>query len=156
MAVHRASVALVVTVWISVTLFGAYILAHYAGAVTDSDLPSWNGVLPRLYKPTTPAATVAIGVHFLAGGVIPVLGCVQLLTSVRTRWPAVRRWLGRVYVVACVLAGLGELGFIAAKGAVDCSPWPSAPGSTGWSTASGCCWSERSGIPTTSAAGSTT
>ena len=104
MAVHRASVALVVTVWISVTLFGAYILAHYAGAVTDADLPSWNAVLPRLYETTTPAATVAIGVHFLAGGVILVLGCVQLLSSVGARWPTVHRWLGRVYMVACLLA----------------------------------------------------
>ena len=86
--------------------------------MTDADLPSWNAVLPRLYEPTTPAATVAIGVHFLAGGVILVLGCVQLLSSVRARWPAVHRWLGRVYVVACVLAGLGGLGFIASKGTV--------------------------------------
>ena len=30
-AVHRASVVLVVTVWVSVTLFGAYILAHSRG-----------------------------------------------------------------------------------------------------------------------------
>ncbi|GAA3571469.1 DUF2306 domain-containing protein [Microlunatus spumicola] len=118
MAVRRTSIALVVTVWISVTLFGAYILAHYAGAVTDQDLPSWNAVLPRLYEPTTPAATVAIGLHFLAGGVILVLGCVQLLASVRARWPAVHRWLGRVYVAASLLAGLGGLGFILAKGTV--------------------------------------
>jgi hypothetical protein len=117
-AVHRTSVALVVTVWVSVTLFGVYILAHYAGAVTDEDLPSWNAVLPRLYEPTTPAATVAIGLHFLAGGVILVLGCVQLIAPIRARWPAVHRGFGRVYVVASLLAGVGGLGFIAVKGTV--------------------------------------
>ena len=117
-AVHRASVALVVTVWASVSLFGVYILAHYAGAVADQDLPSWNAVLPRLYEPSTPAATAAIGLHFLAGGVILVLGCVQLIAPIRARWPAVHRGLGRVYVVASLLAGLGGLGFIAVKGTV--------------------------------------
>ena len=117
-AVRRTSLALVVTVWVSAMLFGIYILAHYAGAVADEALPSWNAVLPRLYEPTTPAATVAIGVHFLAGGVILVLGCVQLIPAVRARWPAVHRGLGRVYVGAALLAGLGGLGFIAVKGTV--------------------------------------
>ncbi|HEY5821671.1 MAG TPA: DUF2306 domain-containing protein [Propionibacteriaceae bacterium] len=118
LTVHRASVALVVTVWASVTLFGLYILGAYAGAIVDQDLPSWNAVLPRLYEPTTPAATLAIGLHFLAGGVILVLGCVQLIARVRTRHPALHRALGRVYVTASLLAGVGGLGFILAKGTV--------------------------------------
>jgi hypothetical protein len=116
--VRRASVALVVTVWLSVTLFGVYILAYYAGAVADRDLPAWNAVLPRLYQPSTPAATVAIGLHFLAGGVILVLGCVQLIGAVRTRYPAVHRWLGRVYVSAALLAGFGGVAFILVTGTV--------------------------------------
>lgn len=117
-AVGRASVALVVTVWVSVTLFGAYILAYYAGAIADHDLPGWNAVLPRLYERSTPAATVAIGLHFFAGGVILVLGCIQLITPVRNRYPALHRGLGRVYVVACLLAGIGGLGYILVKGTV--------------------------------------
>ncbi|WP_375431825.1 DUF2306 domain-containing protein [uncultured Friedmanniella sp.] len=118
LGLRRASVALVVTVWVSVTLFGAYILAYYAGAIAHRDLPAWNAVLPRLYEPTTPAATIAIGLHFFAGGVILVLGCVQLITRVRQRYPAVHRVLGRVYVTASLLAGVGGLGFILVKGTV--------------------------------------
>jgi len=117
-SVRRASVALVVTVWTSMTLFGVYILAFYAGAVADRDLPSWNAVLPRLYERDTPTASVAIGLHFAAGGLILVLGCVQLVTPLRQRHPSVHRSLGRVYVTASLLAGLGGLGFIAAKGTV--------------------------------------
>jgi uncharacterized membrane protein len=117
-AVRRASIALVVTVWGSMTLFGVYILAYYAGAVTDRDLPSWNAVLPRLYEHHTPAATAAIGLHFAAGGLILVLGCVQLVRPLRQRHPAVHRNLGRVYVTASLLAGVGGLGFIVAKGTV--------------------------------------
>jgi hypothetical protein len=117
-AVRRASFALVVTVWVSVTVFGTYILAYYAGAVVDQDLPSWNVVLPRLYEPTTPAATVAIGLHFLAGGVILLLGCVQLIAPLRERHPGLHRSLGRVYLIASLLAGVGGLVFILAKGTV--------------------------------------
>ena len=117
-ALQRSGVALVVTVWASVTLFGAYILAFYAGAIVDRDLPSWNAVLPRLYEPRTTAATVAIGLHFAAGGIILVLGCVQLIARLRERHPQVHRVLGRIYATASLLAGVGGLAFIALKGTV--------------------------------------
>lgn len=113
-----SATALVAMVWLSVALFGLYILAFYAGALLDGELEGWNEVLPRLYEPTTPAATAGIALHFAAGGVILVLGCVQLLGGVRTRFPALHRWLGRVYVVASLLAGVGGLTFIALKGTV--------------------------------------
>jgi hypothetical protein len=83
--------ALVATVWVSVALFGLYILAFYAGALLDGELEGWNEVLPRLYEPTTPAATAGIALHFAAGGVILVLGCVQLLGGVRDCFPALHR-----------------------------------------------------------------
>lgn len=117
-ALRRASVALILTVWLSLTLFGVYILAYYAGAIGRQDLPAWNAVLPRLYENATPGATIAIGLHFFAGGVILVLGCVQLVTRLRERHPALHRGLGRVYVAAAGLAGIGGLGFIAVKGTV--------------------------------------
>ncbi len=117
-AVRWASRALVATVWASMTLFGLYILAFYAGAVVERDLPSWNAVLPRLYERSSPTATVAIGLHFAAGGLILVLGCVQLVRGVRERRPGLHRVLGRVYVAASLLTGVGGLGFIVAKGTV--------------------------------------
>jgi hypothetical protein len=112
------STALVVTVWISATLFGLYILAFYAGALVEGEMAQWNEVLPRLYGPDTPVATAGIGLHFAAGGIILVLGCIQLIDRVRVRYPALHRWLGRLYVAAALLAGLGGLIFIAMKGTV--------------------------------------
>jgi hypothetical protein len=115
----RSSVAaLVCTVWISATLFGLYIVAFYVGALADGQVSRWNQNLPGLYEPHSPAATSALGLHFLAGGVILILGCIQLLGSVRTRWPALHRWLGRIYVSAALLAGLGGLTFILALGTI--------------------------------------
>jgi hypothetical protein len=39
-------------------------------------------------------------------------------TSLRSRYPAVHRWIGRVYVTAAFLAGVGGLTFIVAKGTI--------------------------------------
>jgi uncharacterized membrane protein len=116
--VQVAAVVLVAVVWLSAALFGAYILVAYAGALADDDLGSWNDVLPRVYEQRTPAATVAIGLHFAAGGLVLVLGFVQLIAALRERHPRVHRVLGRVYVTACLLTGVGGLGFILVKGTV--------------------------------------
>jgi uncharacterized membrane protein len=113
-----SSVALVATVWLSAALFGLYILAFYAGALWDGEMQRWNEVLPRLYDRDAPGATAGIALHFAAGGVILLLGCVQLLSSVRARYPALHRWLGRLYVVAALLAAVGGLTSIALKGTV--------------------------------------
>lgn len=117
-ALRWAGVALVATVWTSATLFGLYILAFYAGALAEGEMAAWNRVLPGLHDPRTPAATLGIGLHFFAGGVILALGCIQLMAGVRDRFPAVHRWTGRVYVTAAMLAGLGGLTFIAIKGTI--------------------------------------
>jgi hypothetical protein len=103
---------------ISAMLFGLYILAFYAGALAQGEMARWNDVLPRLYDPETPVATADIGLHFAAGGIILVLGCIQLIGAVRARYPALHRWIGRVYVTAALVAGLGGLAFIAARGAI--------------------------------------
>src|SRR5262245_46469574 len=117
-ALHWAARALTATCWISAGLFGLYILAFYAAALVDGNIAKWNESLPRLYESHTPAATAGIGVHFAAGGIILALGCIQFIASIRSRYPAVHRWIGRVYVTAAFLAGVGGLTFIAAKGTI--------------------------------------
>lgn len=111
-------VLLMATVWLSAGLFGLYILLFYAGSMATGDAVEWNRVLPRLYEVDTPVATTAIGLHFAAGGLILALGCIQLIAAVRERFPALHRWLGRVYVAAALVSGIGGLIFIAAKGTI--------------------------------------
>ena len=106
------------TVWISASLFGLYILAFYASALYEGNMERWNNVLPRLYDSSTKAATTGIGLHFAMGGIILVLGSIQLIDSVRVRFPGLHRWIGRVYVIACLLAAVGGLIFIAIKGTI--------------------------------------
>jgi hypothetical protein len=108
--------------WISAGIFGVYILAAYGGALASGDLERWNEALPRLYESDTPTANSGIGLHFAAGGLILILGPIQLVGAVRRNWPAVHRWIGRFYGLACFLAGVGGLTFIALKGTVG--GWP--------------------------------
>jgi hypothetical protein len=117
-ALQWASHVLTTTAWISAALFGLYILAFYAAALVDGNMAKWNEGLPRLYESHTPAATAGIGIHFAAGGIILALGCIQFVGSIRSRYPAVHRWIGRIYVTAAFLAGIGGLTFIAAKGTI--------------------------------------
>ncbi len=67
-------------------------------------------------------ATLAIGSHFITGGVLLLLGPIQLIGGIRRAVPALHRWLGRIYVVCVGLAGLGGLGFILSNGTIGGPP----------------------------------
>lgn len=113
-----SSRALLAIVWISSFIFGLYILANYAAAYFENDLLRWNNVLPEIYDPTQPQASVGIGLHFAAGGLILVLGGMQLIESIRSNYPRVHHWTGRLYIFLSMVAAIGGLSFIAIKGTV--------------------------------------
>lgn len=115
---HYSRATLAATTWLSASLFGLYILAFYAGALSDRTMTRWNQNLTGLYEPGSLVTTSGIAMHFAAGAVIMILGCIQLIPVVRSRWPAVHRWIGRVYVSASILAGLGGLTFIITRGTI--------------------------------------
>lgn len=109
---------LVATVWISALLFGLFILSFYFVALLKGNTTQWNNILPGLYDTSTRSATLGIGLHFAAGGIILILGCIQLIKRVREKYPALHRWLGRIYVVASLLTAVGGLLFILIKGTI--------------------------------------
>lgn len=117
-AIRLISRLLVATVWVSALLFGLFILSFYFVALLKGNTGQWNEILPGLYDTDTRPATLGIGVHFAGGGIILVLGCIQLIERVRIKFPALHRWLGRIYVLASVLTALGGLVFIFVKGAI--------------------------------------
>jgi len=109
---------LVSTVWISAGLFGLYILAFYAAALYGGNLAKWNNVLPGLYHHDSATATTGIGLHFAMGGIILLLGSIQLIEAIRVRYSAFHRWVGRIYVTSCLLAAIGGLVFIIMTGTI--------------------------------------
>lgn len=117
-SIRWATLILVSTVWISAGLFGLYIIAFYFAALFGGNLERWNNILPGLYKQGSTSATSGIGVHFATGGIILLLGSIQLIEAIRVRYAAFHRWVGRVYVASCLLAAIGGLMFIIAKGTI--------------------------------------
>jgi len=115
---HWSGVVLVTTVWASAALFGLYILAFYAAALYEGNMQRWNEVLPGLYQTNSVSTTSGIGLHFATGGIILILGSIQLIAGIRNRYPAVHRWIGRLYVISSVLAAIGGLVFILIKGTI--------------------------------------
>jgi hypothetical protein len=117
-----ASGALLSIAWVSAAIFALYIVAFYAGAVADGAAKRWNETLPRLYEPDAMVATIGMGAHFITGAILLLLGPIQLIRAVRESMPRLHRWLGRLYVAAALIAGLGGLVFIAVNGTVGGTP----------------------------------
>ena len=110
--------ALAAIAWLSAALFGAYIVLFYAGAIAVGTPAQWNVNLPGLFDPRAPIGTAGIAAHFAAGGIILLLGPIQLIGRIRTAAPAFHRWAGRLYVIAAFIAGIGGLAFIAVNGTI--------------------------------------
>ncbi|MFX1738770.1 DUF2306 domain-containing protein [Paraburkholderia sp. A1RI_3L] len=114
--------ALVAVTWASMGIFGVYIAVYYGGAIPAGEPRDWNAVLPRLYVPGERWGSVAIGAHFLAGSMLLAMGPAQLITGPRGTTPRLHRWMGRVYVAAAAIAGLGGTLYIALRGTVGGTP----------------------------------
>lgn len=106
------------TVWLSTLTFGLYILLFYGLSWLAGELTLWNSGVLQTYAPDSPAANNAMAVHFLGGGILLVLGNIQLLPVVRQRFPVFHRWTGRLYASMAVLAALGGLLHIAIDGTI--------------------------------------
>ncbi|MGB3485343.1 MAG: DUF2306 domain-containing protein [Mycobacterium sp.] len=106
-------VVLVTLLCVSGLQFVLYIALTYIARLFDGDLQQWNnGFLPGLYSPDNLGASGSIGLHFVTGAVVMLLGCIQLVPMIRARWPVVHRWVGRLYVATAGLTAVGGLGFI--------------------------------------------
>lgn len=92
--------------------FGAYIVAFYGPALANGEFESWNrlaalGVHP--YRPGDSVGNLSFLAHALGAGVIALGGAVQLIPSVRRRWPRFHRINGRLFLLTVVLLTLTGL-----------------------------------------------
>ncbi|MCC6006332.1 MAG: DUF2306 domain-containing protein [Rhodobacteraceae bacterium] len=71
-----------------------------------------------LYTPDGTSANLAVFSHMVLGALIMVLAPLQLIASLRARFPAAHRVLGRVVVTASIVTALGGLGYIALRGSL--------------------------------------
>ncbi len=125
--VWRWSLTLLAAIcWVSAFAFALFIFAYYGGAVVLGTMDEWNETLPRLYVAGGAGANAMIGLHFAFGALLLLAGPIQLMASVRARWPRVHRWIGWTYAPAALLTGLGGCLYILARGTVG--GWPMTAG----------------------------
>lgn len=115
---NLSGTVLTIAVSTSTLIFGLYILFFYAIALFNGETDQWNEILPGLYDDSNRTSTIGIGIHFITGGIILILGCIQLFEGVRKRFPVFHRWVGRIYVLASIITALGGLIFILMKGTI--------------------------------------
>ncbi|MDA9518970.1 hypothetical protein XI06_01015 [Bradyrhizobium sp. CCBAU 11434] len=85
------------------TLVAVHALRYYA---TLENV--WLGVDPDIKAVMLRAPLQAL-THMLIAPAALLLGPLQFLPGLRARHPALHRWSGRAYVLACVVAGAGAL-----------------------------------------------
>jgi hypothetical protein len=96
----RSGLALMAVLAAGVALYSL----RYYGALTDS----WLDVDSNIRAVITQVPIQAL-THMLIAPVALLLGPFQFFPGLRANYPKVHRWSGRVYVAACVVAGIGGL-----------------------------------------------
>lgn len=78
--------------------------SRYYGVLDNA----WYGIDPKIKAVILQAPLPAL-LHMLIAPVALALGPFQFYPGLRMRHPKLHRWSGRVYVVACIVAGVGAL-----------------------------------------------
>lgn len=99
------------------TLFFLFILAFYYPSTLLGNFALWNTKpLIKGYEVGDTSGNFMFGAHVLLAALITGAGLVQLIPAIRSRWPAVHRWNGRVYLVTALLLASGGLWMIWVRG----------------------------------------
>jgi uncharacterized membrane protein len=90
---------------------GGYALYHAA--------TGFEGV-PAEVKANAFFTPLGLQTHIAASGVALLLGAFQFLKPLRTKLPSIHRWMGRIYVAACVVGGIagGSIALYSSAGPV--------------------------------------
>ena len=101
--------------WAVVTVLSVAIGA-YAVAVVASNFAMVAGEVAGNRFPTP----LGLRVHIVASGLALLIGPFQFLRALRNRAPRVHRWMGRTYVLACLIGGLagGSIALFSSSGLV--------------------------------------
>ena len=92
------------------SLFLLFILAFYYPSTLSGNFVAWNTKpLIKGYQAGDVGGNFMFGVHVLMAALITGAGLVQLVPAIRTRWPTVHRWSGRIYLITALLLASGGL-----------------------------------------------
>jgi len=88
--------------WGLLTLFAIGIALYFAAPYA-----SFNPAVSRIpLNPTAPLHFIMLAFHAITGGVALLIGPFQFLPRFRTRYPAVHRTIGRIYMICIVIGSI--------------------------------------------------
>ena len=90
-------------------IFVVYIVAYYGGALVAGDYGRWGKFLTHGLVPGDHVGNLALALHLATAALITGLGPLQLVPQIRSRWPRLHRWSGRVYLVTVLLVSSSAL-----------------------------------------------
>ena len=100
-----------VITWFAVMLMGQlffalYIVAFYYTATYNQDIEHFNRVMPAGHIEGDLWGNIMVMGHVLFAAIITVGGLLQLVPQLRSKWPALHRWNGRLYVFTAIIMSL--------------------------------------------------
>lgn len=102
-ALRVAASAWYTPVLIGQWIFVAYIFYAYGWPVVSGNISGWNDHLSQAYIPGRVAGNLSVAVHLGLAVIIHFFGPLQLVPSVRARFPKFHRWSGRVFVASVII-----------------------------------------------------
>ncbi len=97
------------TVLVGQAIFSYYIVMLYYLATVNQDLERFNTVMPGGHIEGDTLGNVAVVFHVLFAAIITVGGLLQLIPIIRSQWPAIHRWNGRMYVTTAMIMSLSGM-----------------------------------------------
>lgn len=106
----RAATFCYLTIAAGQLLFTLFILLYYYPSTLTGNFARWNDkpLIIGFVEGDT-SGNLFFAVHVLMAAVITFGGLVQLVPAIRSRWPALHRWNGRLYLVSALILALGGL-----------------------------------------------
>ena len=96
---HRAGLVWFLTAAFGQLAFIYFIVVYYGGRTLAGDFAGWNDKdIITGFVPGDRMGNVMFALHVLPAAVITFGGLIQLAPFVRTRWPALHRWNGRLFL----------------------------------------------------------
>ena len=100
--------------WFAVAIAGQlmfvyYIAVVYGGSAVRGEFGSWNRILAHGWVSGEPIGNAVLAAHLLFAAAIILCGTLLLIPVVRTRFPVMHRWLGRLYVPIAFVMGVSAL-----------------------------------------------
>lgn len=118
-----------VTVWFLATALGQlafvlFIVLFYYPSTLGGNFAAWNSKpLITGYVPGDRAGNLGFAMHVLLAAIMTLCGLMQLLPTVRLRWPRIHRTSGRIFMTTAMMLAIGGFALVWLRGS-----WLTVPG----------------------------